>query len=131
MNSNSNNNVFPVVLKDANGRLRSDIFASRDGLVTAEPIEFETGIAVKAIVNGLGDNDFVVRSVRAGKFRKVEVLAGIVPVESARQILGYADIDENHMDGTEVRTAFRPGSFIVIAEGDAVAQMPGAVRVAA
>lgn len=130
MNSNSKN-VFPVVLKDANGRLRSDIFASREGLVVTSPLEFETGIAVKAVVNGLGAGDFVVRSVRAGKIRKVEVLAGEVPVESARLIPGFADIDENHQDGTEARTAFRTGSFIVIADGETVAQMPGAVRVAA
>jgi hypothetical protein len=73
-------NATQVVLKDANGALRSRIIASRDGLVTVSPVDdFIEGRAVKAVVGELGESDFVVRVVRNGNRRKVEVIAGIVP----------------------------------------------------
>ena len=95
-------NATQVVLKDANGALRSRIIASRDGIVTVSPIdEFTQGRAVNAVVGELEVSDFVVRVVRAGNRRKVEVIAGVVPfcierklVEEMRQI-GEPDVDRD------------------------------------
>ena len=125
-----NTNVISVVLKDANGRLRSGIFASRADLVQTSPTEHETGIAVKATIGQMNEGDFVVRSVKSGKFRKMVVLAGQVPVEIARSIDGYAATDENEMNGDQPRATFRMGDFIVLTEGQTVVPFPAAVQAA-
>lgn len=136
--------IIPVITNDHNGKLLSSIFASREGLVATEPLEHETGKAVKATIAGVGEGDFVVRSVRAGKRRSLSILAGAVPAAVAENIPGFASIVDNRFhltadaierngdvmtESLEARTMFQTGDVIVLEDGDEVAEMVGAVRV--
>ena len=131
----NNSNVIPVVTKDHNGALRASVYANKTGIVLrTEALEYDTGLAVKLMVGEVNQGDFVVRSVRAGKRRKIEVLAGVVPVELARQVPGFADVHDNKFvdeGGNTARTEFGTGDCIVLDNGDNVAEMAGAVRIEA
>jgi hypothetical protein len=137
MKENTNSQVIPVVIKDACGALRSRIFASRDGLVRIQPLEHDTGIAVKAVIadNALSPSDYVVRSVRAGSRRKLEVLAGALPFGVASALPEFRDIDENNFfqfadEALAARTEFGAGQSVVLADGNTVVEIEGAVSVA-
>lgn len=142
--SNNNRIVVPVVTKEGAGALASTIFASRPGLVATEPLEYEGGVAVKAIIAGLTEGDFVVRSVKAGKRRSFQVLAGEVPAALAASQTGFANIVDNQfvvpaeavtesgevaMAGLAARTVFGAGDVIVLTEGELPADFAGAHRV--
>ncbi len=152
------NLTFPVVTSDANGKLRSELFASRPDLVTrVKPLDYEAdrqadprqqpdlrGTVVKVTISGeLQSGDFVVRSVVNGNRRKFEVLAGVVPVALLAQC-PVADIAENkYFDWKNVVAddsytptcpidAFTAGSktdVIYLDGGDSVVPFPGAVRI--
>jgi hypothetical protein len=139
-----NKTIVPVITKDHDGRLLSAIFASREGLVTTEPLQHDTGKAVKATISGLGAGDFVVRSVQAGKRRSFHVLAGAVPAAVAHRIPGFASIVDNRFhvesdavtrdgsvmtDDLKARDMFGVGDTIVLEDGGNLAEMDGAVRV--
>lgn len=96
----------------AEGTLRSIVFASRPGIATATKVDdcFE-GHAVKVVAEGLAEGDYVVRSVRAGNRRFVQILAGTMPT-----IEGATHADANRVD---------------VADGDAVFLLSGATLVAA
>jgi len=115
--------LVPVVTSDHDGALVSRIFASRPGLVTTEPREHETGRAVMASIAGLEQGDFVVRSVRAGKRRSIQVLAGSVPADFAMRIAGFDDIEDNRLP------AFDKGNVIVLTNGDDLVELHSAVLV--
>ncbi|MBZ0187300.1 MAG: hypothetical protein K8F91_13720 [Candidatus Obscuribacterales bacterium] len=105
--------------------LEAKIFASRPGIctVTKIPDHFE-GVAVKVTTtDAFGDADFVVRSVRAGRGRKIEVLFGQVPAALATAIEGYQDLSENQCD------RFEADSYIWLRSGNQVALLSDAVQV--
>ncbi len=144
MTQSNSNTVLPVVTMDHFGALRSAIFASRPGLVKTEPLQHDTGRAVKATISGVGEGDFVVRSVKAGPRRTFHILAGAVPAVVARDIPGFASIVDNHfivpasavsesgevaMAGLKARTEFGAGDVIALEDGDSVVDFAGAVRV--
>jgi hypothetical protein len=135
---------IPVITSDHGGKLVSALFASREAIVNTTPVEHETGKAVMATINGLGEGDFVVRSTRSGKRRSFHVLAGAVPAVVAKDIPGFASIVDNRFiitddavlpngdvntDGLKARTMFGEGEVIVLDDGDHLAEMVGAVRV--
>ena len=76
--SQGRDQVVSVVLADAEGSLRSIIFASREGLAVATKVDDAyPQQAVKVTINhdAIAPGDFVVRSVIAGSRRKLEILA--------------------------------------------------------
>lgn len=90
-------NVQTVVLKDVDGGLRARVIASRAGLVSLEAVEpgsFPEGRAVKLVVGELAADDFVVRVVCAGSRRKVELVAGTLPVGLDSELESLPQIGE-------------------------------------
>lgn len=70
--------IVSVVLEQSSSRLVSNIFATRENLVTVEKIDdcFPVqGVKLSINLDAMLPGDFVVRSVVAGSRRKVEVLA--------------------------------------------------------
>ncbi len=136
--------TFAVVTKDHMGALRSTIFVSRQSLVAnVEPmLDDAERTGSKVTINPLQPGDFVVRSVRNGRRRKFEVLAGAVPVALVAQLPEFADLDENRFivpasavseegvvatAGLAVRQQF--DDVVVLTDGAEVVEMPGATRV--
>ncbi|MBK8219515.1 MAG: hypothetical protein IPK73_00705 [Candidatus Obscuribacter sp.] len=76
MNNNKNKNVRVVVLSDCGGALTAKIFASRENLVELSKVDDCYPMqAVKLVFGELAPGDFIVRSVLAGRRRKVEIIA--------------------------------------------------------
>lgn len=118
-------NSKSTLLSDHGNALEAKIYASRPGIATVTKIpDHVEGVAVKVTVSGeLGEDDYVVRSVRAGRGRKMEVLFGVVPASVATTIEGFnSDVSENR------RSAFEAGSYIWLRTGDEVASIANAVR---
>lgn len=134
----------PVVTFDHDGALVSGIFASRQGLVNTAKLDHETGKACLATIVGLEPGDYVLRSVRSGKRRSIQVLAGSVSVAMARTFPGFAPIVDNQcivpahavsdcgqVDEAKLqeRAQFTVGDVIVLTDGDALSEIAGAIRV--
>lgn len=102
--------VNTVMLVD--GNLRSMVFASRPGIATFTKVDdCVEGHAVKVVAEGLTEGDYVVRSVRAGNRRFIQLLAGTMPT-----IEGATYADSNRVE---------------VADGDVVFVISGSTLVAA
>lgn len=107
------NKANSVILNQTGVNLVASVFATRDGIASATKVEdFTDGYAVKVNANDLKDGDFVVRSVRAGSRRKLEVLAGVVAASVVSALPEFASIEENDKE------SFAEGDIIWLTDGN-------------
>lgn len=108
------NKAHSVILNQTGVNLVASVFATRDGIASATKVDdFTDGYAVKVTANDqLQDGDFVVRSVRAGSRRKLEVLFGVVQASVVRALPEFASIEENEKE------SFAEGDIIWLTDGN-------------
>lgn len=72
--------IASIILKEIDANLASCVYASRDGFVTAQKIDDvfpQQAVRLTIDLDSMQPDDFVVRSVLAGKRRKIEFIAGL------------------------------------------------------